>query len=102
VEGQQRVPNLLDMDSSAETRFLTVVALESNAMLLIVDAVGRNRRMMTDLLRDEGCFAESIIPLAQEQLTKEWVQGFLLGTKFLGARTVLLLESVQQPLQDHK
>lgn len=38
----------LDINSRLEGSFLCVVALQSNAMLVVPDGVSRNRRMMTE------------------------------------------------------
>ena len=69
--------DLLDVDSSTKTRFLTVVALQPDSMLFVGDAVGRHRWMVADLLRYQGCLAEFVFPFAQKQFTKEWIERLL-------------------------
>jgi hypothetical protein len=106
----------LDVDGSLEGGFLRVVALQTDAVLAVPDAVSSHGWMMTehialanraqayhsvpvpDLLTDELCRACLVLPLAQEQLTQERVQGLLLATKLLAATGVLLLERADEPL----
>lgn len=53
-----------------------------------------------DLLTDELSGTGLVDPLAHEQLTQERVEGLLLTTELLVTRSVLLLESAQEPLED--
>lgn len=52
-----------------------------------------------DLLAYELCRAGVILPLAQEQLTQERIQGLLLVAVLLASAGILLLEGGQKPLQ---
>jgi len=49
IKVEEGVADLLDMDSAGEGGFLGVVALKSDAMLIIPDRVGCDRWMMADL-----------------------------------------------------
>jgi hypothetical protein len=87
-------------------------------MLVVPDGVSRDGWMMTehvtlapnaqtyheavvpDLLTDKLCRTCLVLPLAQEQLAQEGVQGLLFATEFLTATRVLLLECADEPLQD--
>lgn len=53
-----------------------------------------------DLLTDELSGTGLVDPLAHEQLTQERVEGLLLTTELLVTRSVLLLESAQEPLEN--
>ncbi len=78
IEGQQRVSNLLDVDCPTKTGLLSSVSLQPYAILVIRDAVGGDRRMVTDLFGDQASLAKLIVPRSQEQFTQERVQRFLL------------------------
>jgi hypothetical protein len=49
--GEHSVANLLDIDCSGEGGLLGIVSLQIDAMFLIRDMVGRDRRMMTTSVR---------------------------------------------------
>jgi hypothetical protein len=85
-------------------------------MLLVPDGVGsdgwvvaaryalvRPRRCLEDsipdLLANELCGTCLVLPLAQEQLAQEGVQGLLLTTQLLTSAGILLLQRAQEPLQ---
>lgn len=40
------------------------------------------------------------VPLAQEELSQEGVQGLLLTTQFLATGTILLVEGTNEPFQN--
>lgn len=52
-----------------------------------------------DLLANEFRGAGIVLPLAQEQLAQEWVQGLLLVAVLLAAAGVLLLQGGEEPLE---
>jgi hypothetical protein len=86
-------------------------------VLAIPDGVSRDGRVMTehmalapttqncrhnhipDLLANELCRANRVLPFAQEQLAQEGVQRLLLTTELLAATGVLLLQCADEPLQ---
>jgi len=108
--------DLLDVDSAAKRSLLCVVSRKSYAMLCVSDAVGGDWRVVADkmsaltrcefhstidapdLLTDELCLASCILPLAQEEFSKEWVQWLLLTSKLLISAAVLLLQGAEEPL----
>lgn len=114
----ERALTHLDVDGRLEGRLLRIVAVQTDAMLAVPYAVSRDGWVMTahvalascaqtyqimsvpDLLTDELCRACLVLPLAQEQLAQERVQGLLLAAKLLTATGVLLLEGADEPLQD--
>ena len=63
VQGEKGMSDLFDVDSSTKTSLLTIVALELNAMFLVGDAIGSDRRMMADLFRNQDCATELVIPM---------------------------------------
>lgn len=107
---------------SRKGRFLSIVPLELDAVLLVDDRIGRYRRMMAaldqprasphqknanspNLLRDQlgvANLAGLVLPRAQEQLTQERVQRLLLTSQLLAAGAVLLLQCGQEPLQNQQ
>jgi hypothetical protein len=96
---------------------LCVIALEPDAVLAVPDGVSRDGWVMTghmklasitqnckhsrvpDLLANELCRADRVLPFAQEQLAQEGVQRLLLATELLAATGVLLLQCADEPLQ---
>ena len=52
-----------------------------------------------DLFADELSGAGLVNPLAHEQLAEERIEGLLLAAQLFVARSVLLLESAQEPLE---
>ena len=46
MQRQESMTNLLDMDGSTKRRFLAVVALQLDAVLLVADTVGSDGRVM--------------------------------------------------------
>jgi len=75
------VSNLLDMNSPTEAGLLCVVALESDPVLVVGDAVCCNRRMVADLFRYQLCTPILVVPMAKIKLSKERVERLLLRSQ---------------------
>ena len=101
-ESEEGMADLLDVDGPAETGFLAIVALDLNAVFLVVDAVGGDGRVVRDLLRHETGDALLVIPVAEEELAEEGVQRLLLRPELLTATAVLLFEGVEEPFHDEE
>lgn len=120
-DGEDGVSDLLNVDGLGEGGLLGIVTLEMNAGWEIGDAVGGSGWVMAviarlsareacrearryaaspDLLAYELCGAGVILPLAQEQLAQERVQGLLLVAVLLAAGSVLLLQGGEEPLEN--
>lgn len=96
VQGQQRMADLLDMNGSTKTRLLTIVALQLYSVLLVRDAISCHGRVVGDLLRYHFCSTNiaTLIPVAKKEFAQKRIEGFLFIAKFLGSRTVLLMEGI--------
>lgn len=99
VKVEDGVADLADVDGAAERGFLRVVAGEVHAVRGVADVVGCDRRVMRDLLADEGGCAALVFPFAEEELAEERVQGLLLAAEFFVTTGVLLFEGAEEPFE---